>query len=390
MTLEQGKVLSESRTEIAYGASFVEWFAEEAKRVYGDVIPPDADGKRIVVIKQSVGVVAAITPWNFPNAMITRKISPALAVGCPVVVRPSSATPLSALAAMKLAHDAGVPEKVFQTVTSADSSEAGELLSTHPLIRKLSFTGSTKVGSLLAKNAAGTLKKVSMELGGNAPFIVFPDADLDLAVKGAIACKFRNAGQTCVCANRLLVHDEIYDAFMEKFKQAVADLKVAAGQEEGADIGPLINSDAVEKVEDLVADAKEKGGTLIGGGRIEGDGTFYRPGIIADATPDMELASEEIFGPVAPVFRFSSDEEAIALSNDTDVGLAAYFYANDLSRVWRVAEALEYGMVGVNTGSVSTEVAPFGGIKQSGYGREGSKYGVEDYLVIKAVHMAGI
>ncbi|WJY18928.1 NAD-dependent succinate-semialdehyde dehydrogenase [Alteriqipengyuania flavescens] len=391
MTLEQGKVITESRGEVEYGASFVEWFGEEAKRVYGDHIPSHDTDKRMVVIKQAVGVVAAITPWNFPIAMITRKISPALAAGCTVVVKPAALTPLCALAIMKLAHEAGVPEDAFITLTSSDAATVGEELCKSSTVRKLSFTGSTKVGKILAEQSASTLKKLSMELGGNAPFIVFDDADIDAAVEGAIACKFRNAGQTCVCANRVMVQDGIYDEFMAKFRDAVAALKVGDGLDDDMEIGPLVEEAAVDKVEELVEDATSRGGELIGGGRMEGrDGWFYRPGIIDGATTDMRLAEEEIFGPIAPVFRFSSDEEAMEIANDTAVGLAAYFYSRDIGRIWRVAEALEYGMVGINAPSVSTELAPFGGVKESGFGREGSKYGVEEYVEIKALHFGGI
>lgn len=391
MTLEQGKVLSEALGEVEYGASFVEWFGEEAKRIYGDHIPSHDNDKRMVVIKQAIGVVAAITPWNFPVAMITRKISPALAAGCTVVVKPASLTPLCALAVMKLGHQAGIPQDAFITITSSDSSMVGKVLCASPTIRKLSFTGSTKIGKILAEQCASTVKKVSMELGGNAPFIVFEDADLDAAVDGAVACKFRNAGQTCVCANRVLVHDAIYDDFMEKFRKAVADLTVGDGLQDGNQIGPLVEQSAVEKVEELVEDAIAKGGKLIGGGPgKDSEGHFYRPGIIENAAADMRLAQEEIFGPIAPVFRFSSDEEAIVMANDTSVGLAAYFYSRDIGRIWRVAEALEYGMVGINAPSVSTELAPFGGVKESGYGREGSRYGIEEYVEIKALHFGGI
>ena len=388
MTAEQGKVISESRSEVDYGASFVEWFSEEAKRIYGDHIPAADRSKRIVVLKQPVGVVAAITPWNFPIAMITRKIAPALAAGCTVVVKPAALTPLCALAIMRLAHRAGIPEDAYITVTGTDSKEIGKTLCGSPVVRKLSFTGSTAVGKILAEQCAPTVKKLSMELGGNAPFIVFDDADLDAAVEGAVACKFRNVGQTCVCANRVFVHDAIYDAFMDKFRAAVGALAVGDGEVEANEIGPLVEPAAVEKVEELVADAERHGGELIGGGRIKGN--FYRPGIVRNATHEMRLAQEEIFGPVAPVFRFSSDAEVMKLANDTNVGLAAYFYSRDIDRIWRVAEALEYGMIGINAPSVSTELAPFGGVKESGYGREGSKYGIEEYVELKALHFGGI
>jgi len=391
MTLEQGKPLAEAKGEVAYGASFVEWFAEEAKRIYGDTIPSHGADKRIVVIKQPIGVVAAITPWNFPIAMITRKVAPALAVGCPVVVKPSEDTPLSALALAVLAERAGLPAGVFNVVTSTKAPEVGLELTTSDIVRKVSFTGSTEVGKILMRQSASTVKKVSLELGGNAPFIVFDDADLDAAVVGALASKYRNAGQTCVCANRLLVQDGVYDAFVAKLKAAVENFKVGNGLEAGVTQGPLINCDAIDKVESLVADAVGKGAKVVlGGARHALGGTFYQPTILTDVTPAMKVAKEEIFGPVAPIFRFQTEADAIRMANDTDFGLAAYFYAKDVARVWRVAEALEYGMVGINEGLISTEVAPFGGVKQSGLGREGSKYGTDDFLETKYMCLGGI
>jgi succinate-semialdehyde dehydrogenase/glutarate-semialdehyde dehydrogenase len=390
MTAEQGKPLAESRGEVVYGASFVEWFAEEAKRVYGDVIPAHQGDKRIVVIKQPVGVVAAITPWNFPNAMITRKCAPALAAGCTVVIKPATMTPYSAFALAELAERAGFPPGVINIVTGSSKEIGGEMTS-NPIVRKLSFTGSTEVGKLLIKQCADTVKKVSMELGGNAPFIVFDDADLDAAVEGAMMSKFRNTGQTCVCANRLIVQDGVYEAFAEKLAVAVRKLKVGNGLEEGVNQGPLIDTGAIEKVEEHVADALGKGArVVVGGKRHDLGGTFYQPTVLADVTNKMAVAREETFGPVAPLFRFKTDDEAIAMANDTEFGLAAYFYARDLGRVWRVAEAIESGIVGINTGIISTEVAPFGGIKESGFGREGSKYGMDDFLEIKYLCMGGI
>ncbi|RMD62694.1 MAG: NADP-dependent succinate-semialdehyde dehydrogenase I, partial [Alphaproteobacteria bacterium] len=383
MTLEQGKPLAEARGEIAYGASFVEWFAEEGKRIYGDTIPPHQPDKRIVVIKQPIGVVAAITPWNFPNAMITRKCAPALAAGCTVVIKPATQTPYSALALAELAQRAGIPRGVVNIVTGSAREIGGELTS-NPIVRKLSFTGSTEVGKLLMEQCAATVKKVSLELGGNAPFLVFDDADLDAAVEGAMMSKFRNTGQTCVCANRILVQDGVYDAFAAKLAEAVKSLKVGFGLEEGVNQGPLIDLAALQKVEEHVADALEKGArVVVGGARHERGGTFYQPTVLADVTTDMKVTREETFGPVAPLFRFHTEEEAIAMANDTEFGLAAYFYARDLGRVWRVAEGLETGIVGINTGIISTEVAPFGGVKESGIGREGSKYGIEEFLEIK-------
>jgi len=390
MTLEQGKPLTESRGEIAYGASFVEWFAEEAKRVYGDTIPPHQADKRIVVIKQPIGVVAAITPWNFPNAMITRKCAPALAAGCPVVIKPATATPYSAFALAELAERAGLPKGILNVVTGSSGAIGGELTA-NPIVRKLSFTGSTQVGKLLMQQCAETVKKVSLELGGNAPFVVFDDADLDAAVEGAMMSKFRNTGQTCVCANRILVQDSVYDAFAAKLATAVKALKVGHGLEEGVSQGPLIDRAALEKVEEHLADATGKGAkVMVGGNRHERGGTFFQPTVLTEVTPEMKVTQEETFGPLAPLFRFKTEEEAIQLANDTEFGLASYFYARDLGRVWRVAEALESGIVGINTGIISTEVAPFGGVKESGIGREGSKYGMDDFLEIKYLCMGGV
>jgi succinate-semialdehyde dehydrogenase/glutarate-semialdehyde dehydrogenase len=390
MTIEQGKPLAESKGEVVYAASFLEWFGEEAKRVYGDTIPGHQPDKRIVVIKQPVGVVACITPWNFPLAMITRKAGPAIAAGCTVVLKPASQTPFSALALAELAERAGVPRGVLNVITGP-AAVLGEELTSSPVVRKLSFTGSTSVGKVLMAQCAGTIKKLSLELGGNAPFIVFDDADLDAAVEGAIASKYRNTGQTCVCANRLLVQDGVYDAFAKKLADAVGKLKPAPGLEAGATLGPLIDDKAVEKVEEHVSDALAKGARLVvGGHRHALGGRFFEPTVLADVTPAMLLAREETFGPVAPLFRFTTDEEAIQLANDTEFGLASYFYGRDIARVWRVAEALEYGMVGINTGLISTEVAPFGGVKESGLGREGSKYGIDEYLEIKYLCIGGI
>jgi succinate-semialdehyde dehydrogenase/glutarate-semialdehyde dehydrogenase len=388
MTAEQGKPLAESRGEIAYGASFVEWFAEEGKRVYGDVIPTHQADRRLLVFKEPIGVAAAITPWNFPNAMITRKCAPALAAGCTVVVKPAEQTPLSALALAELAGRAGIPAGVFNVLPAdeARSIEVGKLLCDSPTVRKLSFTGSTQVGRILMQQSSPTLKKLSLELGGNAPFIVFPDADLEAAVDGALASKYRNAGQTCVCTNRFYAHADIYDAFVEKLAAKAAMLKVGAGTEAGVQQGPLIDASALAKVEAHVADALAKGARLVTGGRRhERGGTFYTPTVLANVTAEMIVAREETFGPVAPVFRFRTDAEALAAANAVEYGLAAYFYSRDVGRVMRIAEGLEYGMVGVNTGIISNEVAPFGGVKQSGIGREGSKYGIEEYLVIKYV-----
>ena len=391
MTAEQGKPLAETRGEVAYGASFIEWFGEEAKRTYGDVIPSHQAGKRIVVIKQPIGVVGAITPWNFPNAMITRKAAPALASGCTFVIKPASETPLSALALAELADRASIPAGVFNVVTSKHSRSVGAELTQHPLVAKFSFTGSTAVGKTLMAQCATTVKKVSLELGGNAPFIVFDDADLDAAADGGLASKYRNMGQTCVCANRFLVQESVHDAFAEKLAARVRTMKVGDGAQAGVSQGPLINMDAVEKVERLVADALAGGAqAMLGGHRHALGGTFYEPTILTDVTPQMEIAREEIFGPVATLTKFKDEDEAVRLANDTEVGLAAYFYARDLGRVIRVAEALEYGMVAVNDGILSTEVAPFGGVKQSGIGREGSKYGIEEYLEIKYVLLGGL
>lgn len=389
MTLEQGKPMTESRGEIRYGASFIEWFAEEGKRAYGDIIPPHAPGVRLLVSKQGVGVVGAITPWNFPNAMITRKVAPALAAGCTVVVKPSEETPLSALALAELAQRAGIPAGVFNVVTGMDAPAIGRVLTDSPLVRKMSFTGSTEVGKLLMRQCAGTVKKISLELGGNAPFIVFDDADLDAAVEGAIISKYRNAGQTCVCANRLYVQSGVYEAFLEKFTAAVQQQKVGPGVEQGVSIGPLINTEALEKVTRLVGDATGKGARVLTGGHAL-QGTFYEPTVLADVERGMDILQEEIFGPVAPVTRFDTEEEVIALANDTPFGLASYFYGRDIGRVFRVAEALEYGMVGVNTGILGTAVAPFGGMKESGIGREGSKYGIEEFLEVKYICLGGI
>ncbi|TDF65542.1 NADP-dependent succinate-semialdehyde dehydrogenase [Cupriavidus sp. L7L] len=390
MTAEQGKPIAEARGEIAYAASFIEWFAEEGKRVYGDTIPAPATNQRIVVTKEPVGVCAAITPWNFPAAMITRKAGPALAVGCTMVLKPASQTPLTALALVALAERAGIPAGVLSVVTGSASAIGGEM-SGNPLVRKLTFTGSTQVGRVLMAQTASTIKKVSMELGGNAPFIVFDDADLDAAVEGAIVSKYRNAGQTCVCANRIYVQAGVYEAFAKKLVAAVAALKVGNGMDDGVRIGPLIDDKAVAKVEEHIADAVGKGARVLHGGQRHALGhSFFQPTVLADVAPGMLVAREETFGPLAPLFRFDTEDEVVAMANDTEFGLASYFYARDLGRVWRVSERLEYGMVGVNTGLISNEVAPFGGVKQSGVGREGSHYGIEDYLVIKYTCMAGI
>ena len=390
MTAEQGKPLAESRGEIAYAAAFIEWFAEEAKRVYGDTIPGHAADKRIVVIKEPIGVCAAITPWNFPAAMITRKAGPALAAGCTMVVKPATATPFSALALAELGQRAGIPSGVFSVITGSSAAIGAEMTAS-PIVRKLTFTGSTEIGKELMAQCAGTVKKVSLELGGNAPFIVFDDADLDAAVEGAVASKYRNTGQTCVCTNRLLVQDDIYEEFSRKLADAVARMKVGNGLAGEVQQGPLIDMASVEKVEEHIADAVEKGARVILGGRRHALGvTFFEPTIIADVTPEMLIAREETFGPVAPLFRFSTEEEAIAMANDTEFGLASYFYSRDIRRVWKVAEALEYGMVGINTGLISTEVAPFGGMKESGTGREGSKYGIEEFIEVKYLCMGGI
>ena len=393
MTAEQGKPMTESRGEVVYGASFIEWFAEEAKRIYGDTIPTTSDDKRLMVWKEPIGVVAAITPWNFPLAMITRKVAPAIAAGCTVIVKPAEQTPLSALALAELALRAGLPAGVFNVVPSdeANSIIVGKTLCDSQVVRKLSFTGSTAVGRILMQQSAPTLKKMSLELGGNAPFIVFDDAGVDAAVEGAVASKYRNAGQTCVCTNRFYAHEKIYDEFVQKLAAKAAQLKVGSGFESGVQQGPLIDANALKKVEQHVRDAKEHGASVVTGGeRHSLGGMFYQPTVLANVNDQMLLTREETFGPVAPVFRFSHDEEAITAANATEFGLAAYFYSRDVSRVFRVAEALEYGMVAVNTGLMSNEVSPFGGIKQSGFGREGSKYGIEEYLVTKYVCVGGI
>jgi succinate-semialdehyde dehydrogenase / glutarate-semialdehyde dehydrogenase len=390
MTREQGKPLAESRGEIAYGAAFVEWYAEEGKRVYGDIIPTVAPSRRIMVFKQPVGVSAAITPWNFPHAMITRKCAPALAAGCTVVAKPASFTPYSALALAELAERAGMPKGVFNVITGGAREVGGELTA-NDLVRKLSFTGSTEVGKILLKQCADTVKKVSMELGGHAPLIIFDDADIEAAVKGAIACKFRNSGQTCVCTNRIYVQDKVYDAFAGKFADAVKQLKVGRGTEPGVEQGPLIEPAAVDKVERHVQDATSKGAkVLTGGQRHQLGGQFYQPTVLSECTPDMLITHEETFGPVAPLYRFKDEEEVIRLANKTEYGLASYFFARDVGRVFRVAEELEAGIVSVNEGIFSTEVAPFGGFKHSGIGREGSKYGIDEYLEIKYVNLGGV
>ena len=393
MTSEQGKPLAESRGEVAYGASFIDWFAEEGKRAYGDVIPTVGADRRLLVVKQPIGVCAAITPWNFPIAMITRKVGPALAAGCTVVAKPAEATPLSALALAELAHRAGVPPGVFNVVP-ADARHAPEIgleLCTNPTVRKVSFTGSTEVGRILLRQSADTVKKLSLELGGNAPFIVFDDADVDAAVEGALASKYRNAGQTCVCANRFYVQAGVYDAFAAKLAAKVAQFTVGPGVEPGVSIGPLIEAAAIEKVEEHVADALAKGGTVVLGGRRHArGGLFFEPTVITGVTSAMKVAREETFGPVAPLFRFETEAEAIAMANDTEFGLAAYFYSRDIGRVFRVAEAIESGMVCVNSGLLSNEVSPFGGVKQSGLGREGSKYGIDEYLELKYLCIAGL
>ena len=390
MTAEQGKPLAEAKGEVAYAASFIEWFAEEGKRIYGDTIPQHGSDKRIVVIKEPVGVVAAITPWNFPAAMITRKAGPALAAGCPIVIKPATETPYSAFAMAELADRAGVPKGIINVITGASREIGGELTS-NPIVRKLTFTGSTEVGKILLKQCADTVKKVSMELGGNAPFIVFDDADLDAAVIGAMASKYRNTGQTCVCANRIYVQDGVYDEFLSRFSQAISAMKVGDGLKGATQQGPLINMAAVEKVEEHLKDAVDKGArVVIGGHRHALGGTFFEPTLVADVTQDMKVAKEETFGPLAPVFRFKSDAEVVKWANDTEFGLAAYFYSRDIGRIWKTAEQLEYGIVGINEGIISTEVAPFGGMKESGMGREGSKYGIEDYVETKYLCMGGI
>ena len=391
MTSEMGKPIGESRGEVVYAANFIDWFAEEGKRAYGEVIPTHDPTKRLLVLKQPVGVVSAITPWNFPQAMITRKVAPALAAGCASLVRPASETPLSALAAAELADRAGLPAGLLNVIPATDSPAVGRELTPNPTIRKISFTGSTPIGKLLLGQAAGTVKKASMELGGNAPFIVFDDADIDAAVEGAIISKYRNSGQTCVCANRFLVQDGVYDEFSKKFAEAVAELKVGPGIDESSEIGPLVNEDAIEKVEQLVQGALAEGAGVLTGGRRHALGrTYYEVTVLTDVRPDMAIHGEEIFGPVAPLFRFSTEEEGITIANDTVYGLASYFYAADMGRIWRVSEGLEYGMVGVNTGLISTEVAPFGGFKESGIGREGSHHGLDEYLETKYVAIGGI
>ena len=390
MTIEQGKPINESRGEIVYGASFIEWFAEEAKRVYGDTIPDPLTDRRIVVLKQPVGVVASITPWNFPNAMITRKCAPALAVGCPVVIKPASQTPYSALALAALAEEAGFPKGTLNVITGK-ASEIGDELATNPIIRKLSFTGSTEIGKVLMAKCAGTVKKVSMELGGHAPFIVFDDANIDDAVAGAMQSKFRNTGQTCVCANRVYVQEKVYDEFCKKFVEAVSKMKVGDGLEEDVTSGPLIDENSLNKVEEHVQDAVQMGAKVaIGGSKHSLGMNFYQPTILTDVTPQAKITFEETFGPVAPVYKFKDENEVIELANNSPFGLASYFYSRDIGRVWRVAEALEYGMVGVNTGLISKAEAPFGGIKESGLGREGSKYGIDDFIEIKYVNMSGL
>lgn len=390
LTHEQGKPLAEARGEVLYGAAFIEWFGEEAKRIYGDVIPGFTADRRLLVLKQGIGVVAAVTPWNFPIAMITRKVGPALAAGCTVVVKPASETPLSALALAALAEEAGVPPGVINVVTGP-AGVIGPVLTTSPVVRKLSFTGSTEIGRRLMAESAGTLKKLSLELGGNAPFIVFDDADMDAAVRGAMLSKFRNSGQTCVCANRFLVQDTVYDTFVKKFAAAVAQLKVGAGWETDVTQGPLINEAALTRVQGLLARLQEQGASVVCGGRAHArGGLFFEPTIVRDVRNDSELAQSELFGPIAPVIRFKNEADAIRLANDTEFGLASYFYSQNINRIFRVSEALEYGMVGVNEGIISTEVAPFGGVKSSGLGREGSKYGIDEYLEIKYVCIGGV
>jgi len=390
MTTEQGKPLTEAKGEVAYAASFIEWFAEEGKRIYGDVIPQQQGDKRIVVIKQPIGVVAAITPWNFPAAMITRKSGPALAAGCTFVCKPATQTPYSALAMAELAERAGVPKGVFNIVTGSATEIGGEMTS-NPIVRKVTFTGSTEIGKKLMVQSASTVKRMGLELGGNAPFIVFDDADIDAAVEGAVISKYRNTGQTCVCANRMLVQDGVYDKFVDKLVGAVNKLKVGNGLEAGVTQGPLIDMKAVEKVEEHIADATKKGAKIMTGGKRHAlGGTFFEPTVLSNVNPQMAVAREETFGPLAPVFRFKDEKDAIRLANDTEFGLAAYFYSRDIGRIWRVAEGVEYGIVGINTGIISTEVAPFGGMKESGLGREGSKYGIDDFVEIKYLCMGGI
>ena len=390
LTAEQGKPLFESRGEIAYGANFIEWFAEEGKRIYGDIIPPPSNDKRIVVIKQPVGVVACITPWNFPNAMLTRKIAPALAAGCTVVCKPANATPLSALAFTELAVRAGVPRGVINIVVGK-TSEIGKEMTSNPIVKKLTFTGSTPIGKKLMADCAATVKRTSMELGGNAPFIVFDDADLDAAVAGAMICKFRNAGQTCVCANRILVQENIYDKFITRLKEAAESLVIGDGKNDDVTIGPLINEKAANDVIDFIEDAKSKGAEILtGGNRSEAGNCFIEPTILGNVDQSMRVFNEEIFGPIAPIFKFKTEKEAIEIANNTEFGLACYFYSRDIGRIWRVGEALEFGIVGINEGIISNEMAPFGGVKESGQGREGSKYGLDDYLEIKYMCLGGI
>ena len=391
MTLEQGKPVKEAKGEIQYGASFIDWFADEARRINGDVIPTFAEGKRVLTIKQPIGVVATITPWNFPNAMIARKVAPALAAGCTIVARPSKETPLSALALAELADQAGVPAGVLNIIVGSSSKDVGGVMTSHPTVRKLSFTGSTPIGKTLQAQCPDTVKRTSMELGGNAPFIVFEDADVDAAVEGLIGCKFRNAGQVCISANRIMVQDGIYDEFAKKLTKRVAELKAGNGLTENVDLGPLINQGAVKKVAELVDDATSKGAKVaVGGHSSTGNERFYQPTVLTDVNDDMDIFSTEIFGPVAPLYRFKDEKEAIERANNTPFGLASYFYSQDLSRIWRVSEALEYGMVGINEGGISTEVAPFGGVKESGNGREGSKYGIDDYVEIKYLCMGNL
>ena len=391
MTAEQGKPLAEARGEVGYGASFIEWFAEEGKRTYGDVIPTPANDRRILVIKQPIGVVASITPWNFPIAMITRKCAPALAAGCPVVIKPAAETPLSALAIAELADQAGIPKGIINVIVGTNSSEIGLALTDSKIVRKLSFTGSTAVGKILTRNCADTMKKVSMELGGNAPFIVFDDADLDAAVAGAMISKFRNTGQTCVCTNRFLVQEGIYEEFVKRLADAVKTLNVGNGMDEGVNQGPLISLKALDKVKDHLSDAVDRGALIVAGGKPhQNGGTMFEPTVVSNVDSSMKIASEETFGPLAPIFKFSTEQEAIDMANDTEFGLASYFFTNDINRIWRVSEALEYGMVGVNEGVISNEVAPFGGIKESGLGREGSHYGIDDFLELKYICMGGL
>jgi len=391
LTAEMGKPLAEAKGEIAYGASFIEWFAEEAKRIYGDVIPGHQEDKRILVLKQPVGVVGAITPWNFPNAMITRKAGPALAVGCSIVLKPATMTPLSALALAELAERAGLPKGLLNVITGKSSSAIGGELTGNEKVRKITFTGSTEVGRILMKQSSDTIKKMSLELGGNAPFIVFDDADIDAAVEGAMICKYRNAGQTCVCANRLYVQSGVYDEFAEKLARRVSEMKIGDGFTDGVVLGPMIEMASVEKVEEHIADATSKGAKIVtGGARHDLGGTFFQPTVMTGVTKDMQVAQEETFGPVAPLFRFDDVDDVVAQANDTIFGLAAYFYAKDMAKVWRVAEQLEYGIVGINTGIISTELAPFGGVKQSGLGREGSHYGADDFLEMKYLCIAGV